>query len=94
MLRTNEHTISVINDVNSDEEIAKRFYSPNAVYPISTWRAIPLRTLLTEALPQALLDSCHRPVQIRGVVKGPRRKVSLGQVEAMRNPGRMPNDEG
>lgn len=30
-------------------------------------------------LPQALLDSCHKPVHIRGVVKGPKRKVSRGE---------------
>ena len=33
-----------------------------------------------EALPQALLDSCHKPVHIRGTTKGPRSKVSRAVV--------------
>lgn len=39
---------------------------------------MPWRIFETEALPQALLESCHKPTQMRGVDKGPRRKVSRG----------------
>jgi hypothetical protein len=61
-----------------DTRNCRSFNAPNAVYPCSTWRAIACRILPTDALPQALLDNCHKPVQRRGAMNGPIRNVSRG----------------